>query len=152
MWMRHSRSSAFASARTTCLHVKSEKDGYLYVLQHGTDGVILQVFPNELDEEESHACRAEHHGSAAGQSRQRSWILQAGGPAGTDTMIAIVSTNPRDFSATGMKYSDRFLQTTRAAPPKSRAAAPAASRSSSASRSARACDDIYGARVLRPKK
>jgi hypothetical protein len=94
--------------------VKSEKEGYVYVLLHGTDDVIMQVYPNQL---------SKNNRIRAGQSfavpppqaeGRDSWNLPAGGPAGTDTLIAIVSTNPRDFSATGMKVSDRFLQTTRA--------------------------------------
>ena len=94
--------------------VKSEKDGYLYVLLHGTDDVILQVYPNQLNK--NNRIRAGQSVAVPPpQSEGRdSWNLPAGGPAGTDTLIAIVSANPRDFSATGMKISDRFLQTTRA--------------------------------------
>jgi len=125
--------------------VRSEKDGYLYVLQHGTDDVIIQVFPNQI---------AKNNRIRAGQAltlppEGSEWVLQAGGPAGTDTMIAIVSANPRDFASTGMKYSDRFLQTTRAA------AADAARREPSGKPfflgkplCREACDDVYGARVV----
>jgi hypothetical protein len=125
--------------------VKSEKDGYLYVLQHGTDDAIIQVFPNQI---------AKNNRIRAGQSltlppEGSEWVLQAGGPAGTDTMIAIVSANPRDYASTGMKYSDRFLQTTRAA------AAEVARREPSGKpfflgkpECREPCDDIYGARVV----
>ncbi len=94
--------------------VRSEKEGYVYVFLHGTDDVILQVYPNQLNK--SNRIRAGQsltvpppQGEGPG-----SWNLPAGGPAGTDTLIAIVSANPRDFSAVGMKVSDKFLQTTRA--------------------------------------
>jgi len=124
--------------------VKSEKDGYLYIIQHGSDDVIIQVFPNQF---------AKNNKIRAGQSLTlppagSEWVGQAAGPAGTDTMIAIVSAHPRDYSATGMKYSDRFLQTTRAA------AAEAARRDTSGKPfflgkpvCSDACDDVYGARV-----
>ncbi|MGH8798380.1 MAG: DUF4384 domain-containing protein, partial [Caldimonas sp.] len=93
--------------------IKSDREGYLYVLLHGTDGVVLQVYPNELDKgNRMHAGQSIAVPPPASAGRN-SWNLPAGGPAGTDTLIAIVSANPRDFSATGMKVSDRFLQTTR---------------------------------------
>jgi hypothetical protein len=130
--------------------IKTEKDGYLYVLLHGTDDVVLQLWPNQINK--NNRVRAgqsvtvpPHAGDGA-----TSWDLGAAtGPAGTDTIIAIVSTNPRDFSATGMKVSDRFLQTTRAA------AAEVARRDSSGKPfflgkpvCKEPCADEYGARVF----
>ncbi|HEX7439787.1 MAG TPA: protein kinase [Caldimonas sp.] len=129
--------------------VKSEKEGYVYVFLHGTDDVILQVYPNQLNK---------NNRLRAGQSLTipppqgegpGSWNLPAGGPAGTDSLIAIVSANPRDFSAAGMKVSDKFLQTTRAL------ATEAASRDSSGKPlflgkpvCREPCADDYGARVF----
>jgi hypothetical protein len=131
------------------MSIKSEKDGYLYVLLHGTDDVVLQLWPNQLNKNNRiRAGQSVTVPPAAGDGGS-SWNLPAGGPAGTDTLIAIVSANPRDFSATGMKVSDRFLQTTRAA------AAEAARHDASGKPfflgkpvCKEPCTDEYGARVF----
>jgi hypothetical protein len=123
--------------------ITTEREGYLYVLQYGSDGNIIQVFPNAA---------ARNNKVRAGQNLNlpgRDWLIQAGGPPGTDTLIAIVSANPRDFSALGMKPNPPFLMTTR------EAAVEAAKRDTSGRpfllgkpQCKEACDDVYGARVV----
>jgi serine/threonine protein kinase len=86
--------------------VKSDKEGYVYVFQYGSDGGIVQIFPN----------------TAAKNNRMRADVTlslppkgagtMAGGPPGTDHLLAIVSQYPRDFSAVGLKVSEGFGQTT----------------------------------------
>ena len=87
--------------------VKSEKGGHLYVFQHGTDGAILQIFPNAAAK--NNQMRAESTLSLP--PPQGEWALPVGGPPGVDHLIAIVSMHPRDFSALGFKVRDGFGQT-----------------------------------------
>jgi len=86
--------------------VKSEKEGHLYVFLHGSDGVLLQVFPNTT---------AKSNRMRAGQTLvlpppQSDWAMKASGPAGTDRFLAIVSAWPRDFSAIGLQVQDGYGQ------------------------------------------
>ncbi|MEO6408320.1 MAG: serine/threonine-protein kinase [Burkholderiaceae bacterium] len=78
-------------------NVKASRDGHLYVLLYGTDGMLMQLFPNAL---------AKDNRVKAGQSLtlpQVNWQLDTAGPAGTDHFIAVVSEHPRDFKAAGYK-------------------------------------------------
>jgi serine/threonine protein kinase len=88
--------------------VKTEKEGYLYVLMHGTDGAIIQLFPN--GESKNNLIRADSTLSLP--SGKGNWDISVGGPAGIDHFIAIVSKYPRDFSSLGIKVRDGFGQTT----------------------------------------
>ncbi|MEO8921862.1 MAG: serine/threonine-protein kinase [Caldimonas sp.] len=86
--------------------VKSEKEGYLYVFQYGSDGGIVQIFPNTAAK--NNRMRADSTLSLP----PRNAGTMAGGPPGTDRLIAIVSQYPRDFSALGLKVNEGFGQTT----------------------------------------
>ncbi len=88
--------------------VKTEKAGHLYVLMHGTDGAIIQIFPNA--EAKNNQIRADTTLSLP--SGKGNWDIGVGGPAGIDHLIAIVSKFPRDFSGLGLKMRDGFAQTT----------------------------------------
>ncbi|MDQ2734149.1 MAG: DUF4384 domain-containing protein [Pseudomonadota bacterium] len=88
--------------------VKTEKEGHLYVLMHGTDGGIIQLFPN--GEAKNNLIRADSTLSLP--SGKGNWDIGVGGPAGTDYFVAIVSKYPRDFSSLGLKVRDGFAQTT----------------------------------------
>ena len=88
--------------------VKTEKAGHLYVLMHGTDGAIIQIFPNT--EAKNNQIRADTTLSLP--SGKGNWDISVGGPAGVDHLIAIVSKFPRDFSGLGLKLRDGFAQTT----------------------------------------
>lgn len=86
--------------------VRSEKEGYLYVFLHGSDGVMLQVFPNG---------QAKNNRMRAGQALtlpppKSPWAMKASGPRGVDHFVAIVSASPRDFAATGLRVQDGFGQ------------------------------------------
>jgi hypothetical protein len=87
--------------------VKSEKDGFLYVFQYGSDGGIVQIFPNGVAK--SNKIRAESVLSLPGKG---AWHLPVGGPPGTDRLLAVVSKYPRDFSSLGLKPQGGFDQTT----------------------------------------
>ena len=86
--------------------VKTEKEGYLYVFQYGTDGGIVQIFPNTAAK--SNRMRADSTLSLPPKGAG----TMAGGPPGIDHLMAIVSQHPRDFSALGLKVADGFGQTT----------------------------------------
>ena len=88
--------------------VKTEKEGHLYVLMHGTDGAIIQLFPNA--EAKNNQIRADTTLSLP--PGKGNWDIGVGGPAGIDHLIAIVSKFPRDFSGLGLKMRDGFGQTT----------------------------------------
>lgn len=86
--------------------VKSEKEGYVYVFQYGSDGGIVQVFPNTAAK--NNRMRADTTLSLPPKNAG----TMAGGPPGTDHLLAIVSQYPRDFSALGLKVNEGFGQTT----------------------------------------
>jgi hypothetical protein len=88
--------------------VKTEKEGYLYVLMHGTDGAVIQLFPN--GEAKNNLIRADSTLSLP--SGKGNWDIGVGGPPGIDHFIAIVSKYPRDFSSLGLKVREGFGQTT----------------------------------------
>jgi len=60
------------------------------------------IFPNKLDQ---------NNQIEAGQSLQlprKQWEIQAGGPAGKNYLLAVVSDSPRDFSKLGMRPAGPF--------------------------------------------
>lgn len=73
--------------------VQSREGGYLYVLMAGSDGETFDLlFPNQLDP---------NNKIAAGESLRlprRGWQVVAGGPVGKNTLLAMVTDAPRDFS------------------------------------------------------
>ncbi len=84
------------------LTVTSSRDGYLYVLLAGTDGLFLQLYPND---------KSKNNRVRAGQVvllPEAHWALETAGPPGTDHFVAIVSAVPRDFGATGMTRESGF--------------------------------------------
>jgi serine/threonine protein kinase len=89
------------------LSVKTEKDGHLYVFLHGSDGVLLQIFPN---------AQAKSNRMRAGQTLTiptgAQLAMTASGPPGVDHFLAIVSAWPRDFSAIGLQVQDGYGQAT----------------------------------------
>jgi hypothetical protein len=91
--------------------VKTEKEGHLYVFMHGTDGAIIQIFPNQAAKNNKMRTDA----TLALPPANGNWDLGVGGPAGTDHLLAIVSKYPREFTALGLKTRDGFAQTTVAA-------------------------------------
>lgn len=72
--------------------VSSQRDGHVYVLVLGPDGVLTLLFPNT---------QAADNRIRAGQSLllpQASWMLEASDPAGTEHFLVLVSKEPRDFT------------------------------------------------------
>lgn len=81
----------------------SSHAGYVYLLMVGSDGKTFDmIFPNKLDQ---------NNRIEAGQTLdlpRKEWEIQAGGPAGKNHLLAIVSDSPRDFTALGMQPAGPF--------------------------------------------
>jgi hypothetical protein len=81
----------------------SREGGYVYLLMVGSDGQTFDLlFPNQLD--------PNNVIEAGGSMRlpRTGWQLSAGGPPGKDTLLAVVTDSPRDFSMAGLKPSGPF--------------------------------------------
>ncbi len=83
--------------------LSSTHAGYVYLLMVGSDGKEFDMlFPNKLDA---------NNYVEAGQTIQlprANWQVMAQGPAGTDSLLAIVADSPRNFSSIGMTPSGPF--------------------------------------------
>jgi len=81
----------------------SREGGYVYLLMVGSDGQTFDLlFPNAFDRN-----NVIEPGATLRLPRP-SWQLGAEGPAGKNTLLAIVTDNPRDFGAAGLKPSGPF--------------------------------------------
>lgn len=72
--------------------VETNREGYLYIFQVGSDGKTFNLlFPNKVDTDNK---------VAAGTQRlpRASWALRSAGPAGTNNLMALVSSTPKDFN------------------------------------------------------
>jgi len=81
--------------------VTTNKEGYVYLLQVGSDGKTFNLlFPNKLDD---------NNFLAAGTHRfpRATWRVRAAGPAGTSHILAIVSPEKKKL-AEGMDLSSVF--------------------------------------------
>ena len=80
--------------------VKSSESGYLYIFFGGTDKSHFNLlFPNQLDK---------NNRIEAGRDvvlPRKEWEIVAGGPAGTNHIVALVSRRERDLAATGLLRS-----------------------------------------------
>ena len=83
--------------------IHSREEGYVYILMAGSDGETFDIlFPNQIDS--NHKIRA---GETLALPRS-SWRLTAGGPVGKNTVLAIVSDGPRDFSSLKISRAGPF--------------------------------------------
>ncbi len=137
------------------ISIHSSHEGYVYLLMVGSDGRSFDLlFPNRKDE---------RNHIRAGESLtlpRAGWAIRAGGPAGRNHLLALVSETPRDFSGLGLRAAGPFsvLAATPAAArdillvseTSARADAPACAMTS-ARRTlevAAACSDAYGADLI----
>ncbi len=85
--------------------VQSEKSGYLYVFMMGTDNQHINLlFPNSLDSNNRIVANQPLNLPRAGG------LMTAGGPAGTNQFVAMVSEAPRDFSNAGLATAGAFAE------------------------------------------
>jgi hypothetical protein len=83
--------------------LSSSHEGYVYLLMVGSDGKSFDLlFPNRKDDR-NHILAGE-----TWQLPRAGWAIRAGGPAGRDHLLAVVSDTPRDFAALGMKPAGPF--------------------------------------------
>jgi serine/threonine protein kinase len=76
--------------------IQSASAGYAFVYLLSSGGELLQLFPNQLDK---------RNRIKAGETLKlprASWPMEAGGPVGVNRFVALVSTNERDFSSSGL--------------------------------------------------
>lgn len=86
------------------LLLQSPRDGHAYVAMAGSDGSLSLLFPNALDADNR---------IAAGQQLllpRPAWRVTAGGPAGRDRLLVMVSDAPRDLAALQGGRAGPFLQ------------------------------------------
>jgi hypothetical protein len=82
--------------------IRSSHPGYVYLYMVGTAGEFHLLFPNALDKSNRIAPN-----TVLALPRPK-WNFAAGGPAGTDLFLVMVSDAPRDFSAAGLVEGELF--------------------------------------------
>lgn len=81
----------------------SREGGYVYLVMVGSDGETFDLlFPNQIDRNNL----IEPGGTM--RLPRPAWQLSAEGPPGKNTLLAIVTDNPRDFSSAGLKPAGPF--------------------------------------------
>ena len=74
--------------------VQSNRKGYVYVAMAGTDNKSLHLlFPNDIDQENKIEANKLFF------LPRPAWRVKAGGPAGTDNLLIMVTDGPRDISS-----------------------------------------------------
>jgi hypothetical protein len=84
--------------------VESGKAGHLYIYLASADGNFNLLFPNALDK---------HNQIEANKPvvlPRPAWALVAGGPVGTDHLVAVVSAVERDHTEVGIQRDSLFSQ------------------------------------------
>jgi len=84
------------------LEINSSKGGYLTLLSVGSSGRIFQLFPNAIDSNNRIEANSTVH------LPRPEWRVPAGGPAGTDRFLAVVSGAPDIFANLGVPVAGRF--------------------------------------------
>lgn len=88
------------------LTVTSPRDGHLYLVLAGSDGQSLYLlYPNELARD--NRVRAGQAVTLPGPS----WEIVAGGPPGTETVLALVTDAPRDLGGLAAEKTGPFMKT-----------------------------------------
>jgi len=78
--------------------LQSSHSGYVYLLMVGSDGKHFDLlFPNKKDNR--NIIQADEIWTLP----RPHWAIRAGGPAGTNHLLALVSDTPRDFAGLGMR-------------------------------------------------
>jgi hypothetical protein len=83
--------------------IETAREGYLYIFQIGSDGKgINLLFPNSIDSD--NRMPIGRHAFP-----RPTWALRAGGPAGTNHLMALLSSEPKDYSQVA-KRTGRFAK------------------------------------------
>jgi serine/threonine protein kinase len=128
--------------------VKSNEAGYVYVYLSGpTKNHLYLLFPNGIDKNNRIEANQEM------LLPRTAWRITAGGPAGTDHIVTMVTRNPRDLSRTGLSQAGEdfpgfdLKQVEALWAQRSAAATPLAGVPACAA-GATSCDAAYGASLL----
>lgn len=84
--------------------LRSKRDGYAYVYLQSSGGELFLLFPNLLDKYN----KVTAHTPLA--LPRASWPMNAGGPAGVNRFVVLVSAHERDYSASGVQNDGVFPQ------------------------------------------
>ena len=88
------------------IDVTAARDGHLYVALAGSDGKSLYLlYPNDLATD--NRVRAGQRVALPGKG----WEVVAGGPAGTETLLVMVTDAPRDLQSLTSEKSGPFMKT-----------------------------------------
>ena len=88
------------------IDVTAARDGYLYVALAGSDGKSLYlIYPNELATD--NRVRAGRRVSLP----DKGWEVISGGPAGTETLLVMVTDAPRELASLGQEKAGPFMKT-----------------------------------------
>jgi hypothetical protein len=83
--------------------LESSHAGYVYLLMAGSDGKSFDLlFPNKRDD------RNLIQADETWNLPRNNWAFRAGGPAGSNHLLALVSDRPRDFTSLGMRPAGPF--------------------------------------------
>jgi hypothetical protein len=134
------------------LTVQSDRAGYVYVAQAGSDNKSLYLlFPNDLDQ---------NNRIEAGQQMllpRPAWSVKAGGPAGTDHLLVMVADGPRDLGALAAHKEGPFVTSLNDAQGRAKLGAlmttsqlgsSASCQNAGAGQKNPVCSDAYGAAML----
>ena len=78
--------------------VKSQQDGYLYVFNHGSDGSLLQLYPNRLVPQPRIRKNVPLNLPRDNTPKGAELSFNIAGPSGPNQLLVMVSTLPRDHS------------------------------------------------------
>ena len=84
--------------------VKAKQDGFLYVFNRGSDGSLMQIYPNK----KSGALRIRKD-SALDLPRQADDELRISGPSGTNELLVMVSKLSRDHSGLPLRNEHGYF-------------------------------------------
>jgi serine/threonine protein kinase len=79
--------------------VKSQQDGYLYVFNHGSDGSLLQLYPNRTVPQPRIRKDVPLYLPRDNAPKGSDLSFSISGPSGANQLLVLVSTLPRDHSA-----------------------------------------------------
>ncbi len=128
------------------IDVTPARDGHLYVALAGSDGQSLYLlFPNALD-----ADNRVHAGQRVALPGA-GWEIVAGGPAGTEVLLVMVTDAPRDLSSLAAERAGPFMKTLLDARGRSQLQSVLANGTPAAAcgkPGAASCSDAFGAALL----
>ncbi len=99
----HKREVQIAKDRLS-FEIKSSREGYAYVYLLSSDEKLFLLFPNLLDQYNKVAS------NTLVSLPRASWPMNAGGPAGTNHFVVVVSEHERDFASAGIQTEGVFPQ------------------------------------------